>query len=109
MFGAQRQPETVTATGKSGTTYEFQVFPWNTSFNPVAAVYMVLKTHSSQYTILYVGETDNLKERFDNHHKQPCFDRNGKSHIGVLREDGESRRLRIEADLVAGYNPTCNG
>jgi len=108
-YGTQMQKETITATGESGTQYEFQIFPWGTSFNRVAAVYLVLKKQPNQYTVLYVGETEDLKERFENHHKQGCFDRNGKTHIGVLQEGIGTRRLRIEADLVANYNPTCNG
>ena len=108
-YGTQTQKETITAIGKSGTKYEFQVFPWGTSFNAVAAVYLVLKKQAGKYPVLYVGETEDLKERFENHHKQGCFDRNGKTHVGVLQEGIGTRRLRIEADLVANYNPPVTG
>ena len=102
--------EKISVNGASGTTYHFGVFAWGTTFNPVGAVYLILRKEysSSNYTILYIGETGDLSDRFSNHHKQDCFDRNGKSHIGILVEDSESRRLDIESDLLQNYTTTCN-
>lgn len=100
----------VTVEGISGTQYEFDVYLWGTQFKPVGAVYIVLKKKpTGNYDLLYVGQTGDLSERFDNHHKKPCFDRNGKTHIGVRVESSEKRRLSIEADLTAKYKPVCNG
>lgn len=98
----------VTLKGNSGRSYDFDVYPWNTSFNPIGAVYAVLKKNGSNFTILYIGQTNDLSERFDNHHKQGCFDRNNKTHIAIHTESSESRRFNIETDLVRNYSPTCN-
>ncbi len=101
---------TVTATGASGTSYTFTTYPWGQAFNPAGAVYLVLRHKgNTNYDLLYVGQTGNLAERFDNHHKQPCFNRNGKTHIAVLPEPREASRLQIETDLIRNYNPDCNG
>ena len=76
--------DTITAKGASGTSYSFDVYPWSTNFNAVGAVYLVLKKGSDgKYTILYVGQTGDLSERFDDHHKGTCFNRNGRTHIGI--------------------------
>jgi hypothetical protein len=99
---------TVTLRGVSGRSYDFDVYPWGTSFKSVGAVYTVLKRNVTNFTILYIGQTDDLSERFDNHHKRPCFDRNGKTHIGLHLESDESRRFSIETDLVRNYSPVCN-
>lgn len=100
----------VTVQGISGAQYVFDVYLWGTQFNPVGAVYIILKKKSDgNYDLLYVGQTGDLSERFDAHHKKPCFDRNGKSHIGVRVESSEKQRLAIEADLTAKYKPVCNG
>ncbi len=100
---------TVNATGISGRQYPFEVYPWGTGFNAVGAVYLILRTsQGGNYDILYVGQTDDLSTRFNNHHKQPCFDRNRKSHIGVLVEGSERNRLAIEQDLIAKYKTMCN-
>lgn len=100
---------TVTLTGKSGNTYDFDVYPWGTSFKSLGAVYIVLKkTSNGKFDLIYVGETGDLSTRFDSHHKQACFDRNGKTHIGFHVESGGQKRLTIEADLLANYSTSCN-
>lgn len=99
---------TIKLKGVSGRTYDFDVFPWGTTFKPLGAVYTVMKKNGANFTILYIGQTGDLSERFDNHHQRPCFDRNGKTHIGVHLESTESQRFEIEIDLVRNYSPTCN-
>lgn len=105
------QAEQVTATGASGRNYDFGVYPWGQTFNPVGGVYLVLKKKfmpQPNYEILYVGQTGDLSERFDSHHKQQCFDRNAKTHIGVRGESAEQTRLAIERDLLGKYKTACN-
>lgn len=99
----------VTLKGASGRAYEFDVFPWGTSFKPLGGIYTVLKKIPPNFHIQYVGQTGDLSSRFDNHHKQSLFDRNGKTHIAVHLESSEPMRLAKEADLIASYNPGCNG
>lgn len=102
--------KSVTAAGKSGQKYEFGVYPWGTTFRSLGAVYLVLKqAPNGNYDVLYVGQTGDLSERFDDHHKEHCFDRNGKTHIAVHLEGTEQRRLLKESDLISNYNPSCNG
>jgi len=99
----------VTATGATGTQYEFEVYPWGTAFNSIGGVYLVLKKQlSGTYDLLYIGQTGDLSERFDNHHKAPCFTRNGKTHIAIKVESSEQRRLSIEADLIRKNKTSCN-
>jgi predicted GIY-YIG superfamily endonuclease len=72
-------------------------------------VYLILRKNTGgNFTLLYIGQTGDLSTRFDNHHKQWCFDRNGKTHIGVLPEPNEQRRLAIEADLLKAHRTPCN-
>jgi len=94
--------------GASGRGYEFIVFPWGQTFNPVGGLYLVLKRTIGNYEILYIGQTGDLSERFDDHHKQGCFDRNAKTHIGVRVVNVEQERLAIERDLLGNYKTACN-
>jgi len=95
--------------GATGNNYQFRVYEWGTLFNPVCAVYLILsKSNPEIYTILYVGQTSDLSCRFDFHHKQACFDRQHKTHVGVLVEKSEARGLLIKADLIDGHRPVCN-
>lgn len=101
--------DTVTPVGVSGTRYSFEVYPWGQAFRSLGGVYVVLRRQqNNQYDVLYVGQTGDLNERFDQHHKQPCFDRNLRTHIGVMVEGSESRRLAIERDLLGNYSTVCN-
>lgn len=101
---------TVSLRGRSGQSHQFRVYPWGTEFKPVGGVYAVLRLDGLLgYTALYVGQTTNLSERFDGHHKRHCFDRHRKTHIGVLVEPSTARQLAIESDLVAANHLVCNG
>jgi predicted GIY-YIG superfamily endonuclease len=100
----------VTVKGISGNVYNFEVYPWNSTWNPVAVVYLVLKKNGGvNYDLLYVGQTSDLKQRFDDHHKQGSFDRHGRTHVAVKMESTEKTRLAIELDLINKHNPCCNG
>jgi len=99
---------------QSGTEYTFKVYSLDTKFNKdYEAVYFVTKrvkkTNGGYSHIrIYVGETGDLSTRFDNHHKQDCFDENGANCICIYGEQDEKTRLKIEKDLIEKYNPPCN-
>lgn len=103
---------TLTLTGQSGTEYPFNVYSLDSYFGEVSAVYVVTKRYMKgdnySHTIIYIGQTDNLKERFDNHHKQVCFDENDANTLCVHQELSEKTRLTIETDLIEAYSPSCN-
>ena len=96
----------ITLRGKSGTTYDFEVYPWGQQFNPVGGVYVILREPADG--TIYVGQTGDLSARFDSHHKAACFQLHGRRYIGVLAESSEQRRLAMETDLIAAYHPPCN-
>lgn len=101
--------DSVTPVGASGSRYSFDVYPWGQAFRPIGGVYVVLRRQANgRYDVLYVGQTGDLSERFDQHHKQPCFDRNQRTHIGILLEGNEQRRLSMERDLLGNYRTVCN-
>jgi len=107
-YNKMQNLDVLTAKGASGLEYTFQVHAWGTPFNAVAAVYIVLRKDGTLKQALYIGQTSDLSQRFENHHKSVCFDRNGKTHIAVLPEPSEQRRLAMEADLINGYRTPCN-
>lgn len=105
---------TVTFVGDLGEKYGFNVYSLNSLFRRLGGVYFFtkrVKKSNGRYTHsrhIYVGQTGDLSERFDDHHRMPCIKRNGANCICIHREsDGRTRR-RIERDLIAAYNPTCN-
>ena len=104
---------TMTVAGKSGP-YSFNVYPIDTAFADVGAVYLVTKrTRKADgrmvHDFIYVGETDDLKERFLSHHKEDCFKRNGANCICTHRDSSATSRRKKEADLLANHKTPCNG
>ena len=99
--------------GKSGTSYPFVVYSLDSNFSKIPAVYVVTDRHKNEesysHNIIYIGQTDNLKERFENHHKQNCFDKHNANVLCIHQESSEKKRLTIETDLIEVKNAPCNG
>jgi hypothetical protein len=100
--------------GKSGEEYAFSVYPLDQGFKAVGAVYAVTRRHKNKkgeysHDVIYVGETRNLSERFEDHHKIDCFKEHDANCICVHRDDDSDSRLAKEDDLVKQHNPDCNG
>ena len=102
----------LTLTGASGNTYAFNVYSFD-SVQPVACVYALTNRHekdgdSYSHTVIYFGETGNLDERFDGHHKIDCFKEHNANALGIHQDDNQDSRRTKEADLIAAYDPPCN-
>lgn len=104
---------TVTIKGKSGTEYDFTVYPRGQSFNAVAVVYAIskrtVKDGKGSHEWIYIGETEDVSTRFDNHHKEYCFAEHDADCVSIHREDSEDERVRIEDDILKGRTWPCNG
>ncbi|HTR26133.1 MAG TPA: GIY-YIG nuclease family protein [Terriglobales bacterium] len=105
---------TVTLKGKSGQTYDFDVWAINQAFKAVAAVYAVTRRYQSansgySHDVIYIGQTEDLSTRFDDHHKADCFTKHKANCICTHLDDDEDSRLAKEQDLIENYNPPCNG
>jgi len=101
--------------GKSGTKYTFWVYSRDTRFKEgCGGVYFVTRRElggagNYSHTRVYVGQTEDLSTRFDNHHKEMCFNGQRANCVCVLPIADEGRRLSIEKDLIDNYHPPCNG
>lgn len=105
---SQAAKQTITISGKSKRTYKFDLYPKSYSWNSVAGVYLVLRQSMSKYDPIYIGETSDLGDRFQNHHKRTCFERNGWTHLGFLHEKNLKKRRAIESDILGNYKWYCN-
>ncbi len=95
--------------GGSGREYEYWIFPVGHGFSEQPANYIFAKVQTNEWTPIYIGETGDLSDRFDNHHKMSCIRENGATHIHAHKSSAnESERKAEEADLIANYNKVCN-
>ena len=93
--------------------YAFEVYPLDTTFNAIGAVYVFTKrtmdsSGKGSHTFIYIGQTDSLADRIPNHEKWPCIKQNGANCICVHRDDNEQSRLSKETDLCAANSTPCN-
>ncbi len=102
---------TIEWTGASGRSYRYWIYLPGTQFDAKPGNYCFAKEVSpGQYVPLYFGQTIDLSERLDSHHKMGCARLRGLTHImAKVNEGGEAARLREEADLIARWKPACNG
>src|SRR6266404_4926680 len=71
----------VTFEGQSGNQYAFRAYTFDHPLRRVGAVYTVLHSvpkPGGGYVMnpLYFGQTGDITERFEGHHRQQCFQRN---------------------------------
>ncbi len=103
----------LTLTGASGTEYDFGVCPDGESVPVVAGLYYVsARTQNEEgkyfHSHIYIGESENVPERFNGHHKEDCFAQHNANCVSVHPDDDNQSRLNKEADLIAAYDPPCN-
>lgn len=98
--------------GESGKAYEFLVYALDTNFKAAGGVYVFAALGGNKWTIIYVGQTDNLKrrlnEQLEQHHRIDCIRREKATHILVRLVSGDQARLDVETDLRRKYDPACN-
>jgi len=96
--------------GASGQKYAFTLYEASQEFNPVPAVYLLCKLHrGGPLEVLYVGETQSLKQRFiPAHNGYSRAVKAGMTHIAAMSVVDHKDRLSIETDLRHSLNPSCN-
>lgn len=99
---------TITLKGCSGQNYEFSIYPLGTNFKSIGGVYYISKRIDKTHSHIYLGTTEDLSSRFDDHHKQRCFNRNGANCISVHVNQSKEGRELIEKDILCKYNFACN-
>jgi hypothetical protein len=98
-------------TGKSGTTYRYWSVDLSTEkLKASAGNYAFVKQLANgNFTPIYFGETDSLKDRIPSHEKWMAAVRLGATHVMAhATQAGELSRLAEEQDLIERWNPPLN-
>lgn len=115
--------ESTALTGKSGTTYSFLVVPFGSPLSAGGAVYALLRDQEQRYVtgrtlfasprqssdvrrqwiVLFVGQTENLSQRFKRYEMDDDLARINASHIAVIVAPSAEHRITIERDLIQRY------
>lgn len=108
----------------ANVVYTFTLYPIDTKFNRIAGIYIFLiippmaefleapTTENQQpttlYSLLYAGITNNLRGRFNQHHKIQQAESLGMTHIGILKASSIRKRKKIEREILKYLNPPLN-
>lgn len=97
--------------GQSGTKYDYWIYPIGSPLKAEPGNYIFAKkTSSGAWLPVYIGESKNLDERLSNHNEEECVRRNDGTHVHAhTNPDGQNTRRNEERDLIAKWNPPCNG
>ena len=105
--------------GASGKTYLFNLYGYSNfsqlknAFKPLAAIYVFsqryIDDNSYRHHLLYLGQTNNLSTRYDNHHKENVITANYGNCIWIHVFNGSDlERVEAEKDLLESYDFPCN-
>ena len=110
---------TITIQGMSGTNYIFNVYGFTKfsdlvdAFKNISALYAFTNRFpqgtSFTHDLIYVGETNDLSIRFNNHHKENCIMKGNANCICIHSFHGtDSERLAAETDILNAFDLPCN-
>jgi hypothetical protein len=96
--------------GASGNKYKYWIYPINTNFKDSPGNYIFAKeTSPERWSPIYIGETDNLRDRISNHDKMHCVKQHGGTHVHIHNSSSdETLRRAEESNLLANWDPPCN-
>lgn len=104
------ETQTIDWEGTSGKSYRYWIHPIGNQFKAEPGNYIFAKEDSpGRWHPVYIGQTSNLDERFDQHHKMDCIRNHGATHIHAHLNSIETARLAEERDLISRFDPECNG
>lgn len=95
--------------GKSGQQYGYWVSRIDANYLDEPGNYIFAKVVNGYWVAVYIGQTNSLANRLNNHPKEPCAIRNGATHIHAhTNHQGENARKVEEVDLIENWQPVCN-
>ena len=112
--------KTTTIKGESGKEYRFSLYTFDrfeevkTGWKQIPALYLFTRRELSNgayyHTYLYLGETGDLSQRFNNHHKEAELVQKGTNCIGIYMNvpQNEDERKLLEKDILSAHKFPCN-
>ena len=96
--------------GEPGKEYRYWIYKIGHSMKQVPGNYCFAKEiEPHQWTPIYFGETEDISERFEYHHKMDCILRKGATHIHTHTSSPDKEiRCAEETDLINRWHPPCN-
>ena len=80
-----------------------------TGIHAQSGVYVILgKSGGTNWSVVDVGESQSVRERVENHDRQPCWKGQGHQELAAaVLYVPERQRMQIEDELRNHFNPRC--
>ena len=96
-------------TGKSGKSYLFNVYKGNMRFNDfIPGVYYISTESVGSEKAVFLGESDNVDVKLQNHELQQTFDEHQYNRISFYKNASREIREAIVEDLMPVLEPVAN-
>ena len=84
-------------------------YPFEDIYENKSGVYVVAtRTDSIAWKILYVGESENVKNRLQNHEQEPCWVLNKRRELRIFVYYCDfMERKNLETMIKIKHNPVC--
>ena len=107
---SEKKKQTILWTGLSGKDYKYWIYDLNTELEQMPANYVFVKeTQGGSYLPIFIGQTKNISEPFQNHPKWTDIIANGATQICVRKSSPNERVRKVEeSDLINKYKPVLN-
>jgi len=101
---------TVVWTGLSGKDYKYWISDFNTDREQMPANYVFIKeTQGGSYIPIFIGQTNDISEPFQNHPRWTDIISAGATSICIHKTSPNDRvRKAEESDLINNYKPLLN-
>ncbi len=97
-----------TLTGKSGKSYAFNVYKASMRFNDfIPGVYYISTESDGHEKVVFLGESDNVDVKLQNHELQSSFDEHQYNRISFHKNASREVREAIVKDLMPVLEPVC--
>ncbi len=96
-------------TGKSGKTYDLNVYNAGMRFNDfIPGVYFLSRQDGVTEHAVFLGESDNVDLALLKHEKRSIFEEQACNRISFLKNASREVREAAVADLLPVLKPACN-
>ncbi len=100
---------TIKWTGQSGQEYLYYIYRIADRLKHEGGNYIFAEeTSPGRWAPRYIGQTEDLNDRLDDHEKEACAKRHGATHIHAHLNTNKQARLAEEKDLILKWQPPCN-
>jgi hypothetical protein len=102
----------VTFVSPTGDIIKFHIYDYASEWNEVGGIYMFCRSILLNGRIIwipvYVGKTNNFKNRLPNHEKREKAVQLGAVKVHAVVEESEYRRSLLEFQLIQRFDPPLN-